>query len=469
MLSLDQNKNYRAEFGLVFRSSAIFAVFPSVNLTISVLNYWKLKNGLEVALVATCRDMAGAVQSRHQLEFEGSVLNFSPSIREGSVEIEAFGNRNMRIPYAAIMGVYETDSSVSMVHSYARNHSCTEIEDGVAVLEGREACIGLRADEDVGTCAYFHNGNLPVAGQKATVIITNSRGEDLVRTIDVEALAPFQTVRFDFERLVEDYREHLDGEDGWAAIHFENMSAFPRLLIRWLHRPSGHVQVAHSNFDYSEFETNLLREGETAFFCTPKLPEDVDSAELVIYPRCTPGTYQVSVDNQLLVETGGGVALDFDAGQSNIFEMKRLNGRFPSRLVTAVRGTRKPDSLPFECSLGVVHKERPPKRFHWGVVSARLNSTICLTQYSVIYDEPHSAELTFKLYGAGAAELATRTMNFASVERVPGRIELRELFENADEMLGDSFGYLTLFSPWGGLFMFTSMEVGDSLTMEHSF
>ena len=50
-LTLDQNKNYTAQFGSIFRSSAIFYIPKSVQTTISVSNYWQFKNKIKVRFI----------------------------------------------------------------------------------------------------------------------------------------------------------------------------------------------------------------------------------------------------------------------------------------------------------------------------------------------------------------------------------------------------------------------------------
>ena len=42
-LFLDQNKNNNAEFGSVFRSSAIFYIPPNIKTTVCISNYWYFK------------------------------------------------------------------------------------------------------------------------------------------------------------------------------------------------------------------------------------------------------------------------------------------------------------------------------------------------------------------------------------------------------------------------------------------
>jgi len=156
---IDQDKNYRADFGNIFRSSAIFYKPPGVETTITVSNYWDFKNSLQIGLMFSIRDMKGKLVVRHVKYFEDqNVLNFRfDELDEGSVEVEAFGSRNLRIPYAAVMAIYETSDSVSMVHSYGRNHSLTELEDGNSLTSGRGLCAVLqmsktRPSSITGTC-----------------------------------------------------------------------------------------------------------------------------------------------------------------------------------------------------------------------------------------------------------------------------------------------------------------------------
>jgi hypothetical protein len=468
MKNLDQNTNYRAEFGLVFRSSAVFAVFPEARLTLSLMNYWKIKNSLDVSIVATCRSREGTFLSRHLLAFDGEIINFEPPMREGSVEIEAFGNRNLRIPYAAIMGLYETAHSVSMVHSYARNPSPAELEEGSAILSAREACMGLRADRTIDTSAYFHNGSVPVKPQRGRLIITNADGAEFVHDFDIGAIAPFETVVFNISELVPHFREWLGDADGWCAFHFENLSAFPRMLIRWLDSESGELQVTHSNFDYSEYHTNLLSAEATGVMHAPAFERDAVETEVVVYPRCTPGAYSIRSDGQE-IETAGGIVLATDPSEGAALTVARDDGPMPSRLVTAIRGRAPAQQVAFECSLGVLHAERPPKRFHWAVVSARLDAAVVIEEYSELYGDPGELEITFRLFGSGADRESTRTMTFGDLSQVPRRLEIGDLFPDAEAILGEDPGYVTMFCAWGGFFMFTSMKHRETMTLEHSF
>ena len=113
-INLNQEKNFKADFGFVYRSSAIFYVPRKIKTTISILNYWKFKNKKDVVILITEREMDGKLVRRREKNFSAnSVLNISDfSIKEGTVEVEAFSNSNIKIPYAAVMIVYDSVNSI---------------------------------------------------------------------------------------------------------------------------------------------------------------------------------------------------------------------------------------------------------------------------------------------------------------------------------------------------------------------
>jgi len=468
---IDQDKNYKAEFGNVFRSSAIFYKPPGIDTTMTVSNYWDFMNSLQIGLMFSIRSMRGELIRRHVRYFEDqNVLNFSvDEIEEGSVEVEAFGNRNLRIPYAAVMAIYETETSVSMVHSYGRNHSLTELEDGNSLTTGRESCWTLRSADDIENLAIFHNGHLPVQKQTARIIITSRNGENQETECPIGEIPPYATVRFELEELCPGYRSFLGGEDGWATIHFNNHSSFTRLLILWRHAPSGHVQVTHSNFDYTAHSTNTLQAEKPAYMKIPADIIDNTKCKVVVYPKFTKGAYTWTLGDQ---ETGfdSGTFIEMSKSEQDCLAFARQDGELPARIVTAISGELESNVLPFECSLGIVHEKRPPKRFHWATVSARLNSKVYLTQYSEIYGEPEGpVKLIFRLYCDRNREIHENVLEYENLVDLPSALRLDEIFENSDTVLGDAFGYVSLFCAYGGLFILSSMEKDTAFTLEHSF
>jgi hypothetical protein len=86
---VDQKNNFKANFGYIFRSSGIFYCPSNVKTTISVMNYFKEKNFLDVGGIITQRKIDGELISRENVEFkDANVLNFVfESAAECSVEI----------------------------------------------------------------------------------------------------------------------------------------------------------------------------------------------------------------------------------------------------------------------------------------------------------------------------------------------------------------------------------------------
>ena len=128
---LDQANNHNPSFGHIYRSSGIFFCPKNIKTTISIMNYFKYKNNTNVSGLITSRKLSGEIINRDPFNFDDkNVVNFSfLHTADRSVEIEFFSITNLRIPYAAIMAIYESEESVSMVHNYSRNHSLIEIED----------------------------------------------------------------------------------------------------------------------------------------------------------------------------------------------------------------------------------------------------------------------------------------------------------------------------------------------------
>lgn len=465
---VDQQKNFSADFGPIFRSSAIFYIPLNIKTTITVSNYWDFKNGQGVGLLFSIRDMNGRVVERRERYFtEGLVINEDDwPVSQGSVEVEAFGNKNLRIPYAAVMGIYETSNSITMVHSYGRNHNLVEIEDGDALTSGRESCWTIRHNSEIRNKAIFHNGHIEVDEQIGMFTLTKYDGEELNIKFDIPRLLPFQTHIFDVQELYPDYKEFLSGEIGWGTIHFENKSAFTRLLLVWENMISGEFQVTHSNFDYSEVQTNKIEAIKPGYMKWPSLLSKSCNGHVVIYPKFSKGRYKISSE-KCITETEKGIEIKVQDIDKLEFTSSDSNS-IPSRIVTGFRYQVNDNALAFECSMGIVHEKRPPKRFHWSVVSKKFRSRLFFNEYSEIYHIPDDMFVVFRLYASDRLDYSERKLELNDLSELPDGIEVSELFMN-DEKLNDDFCYISMFSNFGGLFMYSSMEKEHSMTIEHSF
>jgi len=469
---ISQADNFAGSFGEVLRSSAIFWVKNSKQLktTISFSNYWKFKNSTDVYILLNLRKLNGDLVARKVIDFEAkAVCNFSPPIDfEGSVEVEAFSNKNMRIPYAAIMAVYESTDSISMVHSYARAYSQHEIEDGRTISVGEESCWTLRDTDDLSSFAVIHNGPTNQTEQLVDIAIRNSEGKELVHQFKLEALQPYQTKIIEPKNYFNNLTEWLDGKPGNGRLSFKLSGSFTRMLCATKTNDDNQLQVTHSNFNYTAHDTDFITEGDIrAYMKTPNVDSDFNQ-EIVVYPDSAEGNYQ-STSNEVTqkFQTGDIHRMIFDSNAAQAVEFSREDGNLPTRIVTALRLNSKNSQLPAECSLGVVHHKEPKKNSHWMVVSSKFQSQIYWVDFKELQGGcPDDAEFLFQLYSSKSSEPLVMQRKKEELPHI-GFIELNQLFDI--KQLSNDFQYLFIRCSYGGMLFFSSMKKNAAITIEHSF
>ena len=468
---INQEKNFKAEFGPIFRSSGIFYLPKNVKTTISVTNYWKFKNNKSVSLLISERNMKGKLIKRKVINFLNSnVINISNfSIKEGSVEVEAYANSNIRIPYAAVMVVYDASNSISMVHTYGRNHSLIELEDKNSITRGRESCWTIKPKFK--NTAIFHNGHLKVKEQVAKIILTNFKNKDKIFNFKIPNLDPFETFKFELEKIFPKYRAHLMNKEGFGTLHFENNSSFTRLLIIWSDESNKNFQVTHSNFDYSKYITNKNISSKGAEMPFVKFKKNVQKSQLVIYPKFEKNRFFLKFDKKKFNENvTGGKILDIPNNvERATFSTK--NNVIPSRLVTALSGKSKNQKIPFECSLGVVHERTAKKRFSWSLISSKYKTFIHLNFNNILMPQKKFC-LYFNIYNSNNLKVLKRKflINKDKDFSAPMVYELGEIFPKYKNFLKNDFGYISLFTDNSSIRMLTSLyNERKGLTLEHSF
>lgn len=471
---ISQKDHYAGNFGEVLRSSAIFWVKQdeAVRTTISFANYWSFKNSTEVSVLVNLRELDGTLRSRKKIQFETSqVCNFVPPQGfEGSVEVEVFSTRNMRIPYAAVMAVYECRDSISMVHSYARAYSQHEIEDRRTLCDGEESCWTLRETDEWTSWCVFHNGSLPMEAQKVRLGLRNSQGEERVVSFDLPALKPFETRVIDPSSHHPELREWLGGQPGNARISFKLAGGFTRLLCGVRARDWSQAQVTHSNFDYSVHRTDRVEvPSAKAIMYTPTVLKQGVSQEVVVYPDTDPGRYSlVSGEWSRRFQTSEIVRKEFEDNLGRQIEFSREDQFLPTRIVTGIRLNSGPEVIPAECSLGVVHQGRPAKHFAWMVVSEDFGSAVCWADLNQVFGGcPDDAELVFQLHVEARNEPWVRSLRYRELPR-EAFVHLRDLFGEGHE-LAKPFAYLTVWSSYPGLMFFSTLRKRGSISIEHSF
>ena len=464
--------NVAGRHGDVLRSSAIFYVKEDAQTqsTVSFMNYWKFKRGLEVAVVASTRRLNGDLVVRERLQFgEGEVINYRAPVEgefEGSVELEVFATQNMVIPYSAMVCIYKTTHGYSVVHGYARAYSPHEIEDGRTLSHGREACWTVRDDLQTVSMAVVHNGMQPVPAQIAVLRVRNAAG--VVCSVDLHwpALKPYQTVRIEPRNHVPDLAGFLAGQPGHAQLDFELGAGFSRMLVGNARLDGSDWQVTHSNFDYGRQPTDMTEPGMLGHMVVPRC--EGLAKQVLVYPDSHAGVYAVAGHG---FEGGEPAWIDCKGGAELAFA--RTDGPMPTRLVTAIGLQASKQRIPAECSLGVVTALQPKKRMWWGTVAAPGDASTRMVVHDLpaIYGgAPTDAQLHWSLYSAGSHEVLKATLPWASPAAWTDGLDVAEIWPDAASHLNGQAGYYTVFCEYGGLSVYSLMQnEHGSVCLEHGF
>ena len=122
---------------------------------LNLFNYFQIKNKNQVAICLTLRNSEGVFINRKNIDFQNqSVIIVDNDFwgldnHFGSVEVEFFSLKNLVIPYAAVIGAYETKLGISYIHTYSRCYSKHELETGFTVMESCESNWTIRDSKEI--------------------------------------------------------------------------------------------------------------------------------------------------------------------------------------------------------------------------------------------------------------------------------------------------------------------------------
>lgn len=472
-LKISQSDNFANNFGEALRSSAVFYFIKNddFSTTISFLNYWFIRRELNVTVIISLRCMEGRLIERNKVCFDnGMVYNYTPEshIAEGSIEVEVFSTENLVIPYAAIMAVYQSKNSVSMVHSYARIYSSHEIEEKRVITKGRESCWTIRDNDDgVSSFCVFHNGSIKQKAQTCNILITDCENSTYEYNINIPEMAAFSSCKIVLKDYIEDLSKITKNKTANVSVSFELGNAFTRMLVANININTKELQVTHSNFNYREHETDFIEAKDTsAYMHLFNLSEM--SGKVIVYPDMAEGKYRLK-DGKNEINFSSGKRIEY-IPESDVQIFDSESEKLPTRIVTAISGGEQ-GRLPFECSLGVVHEKRPPKRMWWGVVGNQigLKSRIFLTANDRVYGEGFEDYSIYLRIYSSKNKTHLEKVCFFNDFKADG-LDINEIFEDLSNFLVNDFGYYTLYSEYPGFFVYSSLEnQNSSITIEHGF
>ena len=471
-----------ANFGSVNRSSAIFWIGEgNIKSIFSVTNYWSYKNNNNKVIVsATWRTKSGKIISKEILNFsDKNVINLKPSsslLLGGSLEIEAYSDENLKIPYSAVMGIYESTKNISMVHSYSRILNDQElIQNNNLEVNGSEGCWVLKDNEFITSFSVFHNGKKEIKNFSLSLNIRNSKGETLQGIFKLDILKKYQTVKIVPKEIFNDLINFLDGEYGSATIKYILGGSFTRMLIGW-ESNNGQLTVTHSNFNYKDHESDYLKKSsDKAYVIAPSIKtedgisfNDID--QLIIYEGREKININYLKDNQKTKISKNQELINLT---NNKITFESISEPLPSRIVNGLVKRTNKNNVGYECSLGVVNNLYPKKRFHWALASFKFKSRIYATVYRELFGDIDPNEiLIFKLYGTKTIEIPEKKFEWGVISSKieKGGLVIEEIFkEKINQDSYEDFFYISVFSNYGGFYFFTDLIKNKLRALEHSF
>jgi len=93
-------------------------------------------------------------------------------------------------------------------------------------------------------------------------------------------------------------------------------------------------------------------------------------------------------------------------------------------------------------------------------------SVIHLTSYEKIYPSFEPVELIVRLYSDSTKDIDEVVLRYESLANVLKEIKVEEIFDLRNVR---KFGYISIFSNYGGFFIYSSLKKNNALTLEHTF
>lgn len=475
---LNQQNNYNADFGKVFRSASTFYYINSnkknIRTTISFMDYWSIKNNLEVKILANVREMSGELIFREELYFkDGNVINYSPFIKdefEGSIEIEILSLENLRFPYPAIMVYYKGTSQSTMTHTYGRVYSPHEIEDKKTIPFGHETGWTIRDKKELKSFCIFHNGS-DCCDEQIMIIDISTEGSKEKKRIPfkLRKLMPYETIKIYAEDFFPEIKSYLDGKSGNIALNFKLKNAFTRLLVGHESTQDGSLQVTHSNFNYNKIQTDIVQDSK-AVFIVPNLK--FSNFNMIVYPGRTQGNYKIKTSTTSISLKNNDI-IKFTIKPMERLEFSSDDNTIPSRIVIGLEYGDN-DIYLSELSSNIFHNKKPAKRFHWGnlIPDSLGSSKLIFTDLKELFGGiKENNPITIRFYSSKTKDILERKFpasNFKILEKEGFDLSNDQEIKN---FINGDIGWWSIFCEYGGLYPFILVQdnINKTYTLEHAF
>ncbi|WP_136975407.1 hypothetical protein [Synechococcus sp. N26] len=488
---ISQKENYANNHGFVPKSTSTmyFNSKDSYNTILSVLNYFKYKNNIDIMACVSIRDLEGRLIDRRIENFEQkSVLNINILEEygdlEGSACFEFYSNKNLRIPYAAVIGYYFSETSCSAVHTYGRIYNEYEREDGLTLTNSYEGNFSIRLYEnEVWPEFIFHNGNTICKSQDAAIRVWSRDEEIALKSYSLSEMKPFETKKIDLSRVITKDIDKAHKKEYCCSINYSTGGSFQRALVG--NKSLKEVQYTHSNFDYSAIDSDYLDVNQCMHMVVPGFQNKaIESLSLIVYPTIGISRFVLEIESYREQDSKSSIlrshnieAIRYEeiSLEKNYFRHKiriiPLEGdALPTRIPFVVSLKKQKQEIPSELSLGAYSDRRPNKRFSWIHViddNKNINSTIYASAITEIYgDIPKDIPIILRLYTEDSTGYVEKKITFAAAEL---GFNILDLFNKSEKDGKLKCNYISMFCEYGGLMWYNLIENNDTVSMEHNF
>ena len=478
---ISQEKNYANKHGFHYRSSAQFYFEinkkSKLNTSLILFNYFQIKNNNKVAICVTLRNDKGEFIDRRHIDFtESNVIIINRQFwgidnHYGSVEVEYYSLSNLVIPYAAVIGVYETSLGISYIHTYSRCYSTHELETGFTVMDSCESNWTIRDSNDIESFTVIHNGFLKNDEQTIKIKITTESGRIMEVDHKLKALNPYEIFEVVPQAIIENLASWLENEQANCSIKFKINGGFTRTLVGNRTKSKSDMQVTHSNFAYNYLKTDFVNTKQ-GYMPYPNL--NVDEGQVNIYPDMPSGEYFFGYDygenNRINFNSGQYISHKVKQHQNFNISLGKINSDLPSRIPIGFSGksiNADKDIIPYEISLGICTIARPRKRFWWGPIgNNQTNNSLVIGLLSDIYGKYSNEDVIVRIYNDKNNEYEEIIISSEELISNNFRIDLEKKYLKAI----NNFGMYTVFSEYPGFFIYSLTENSKgSVAIEHGF
>jgi hypothetical protein len=203
-------------------------------------------------------------------------------------------------------------------------------------------------------------------------------------------------------------------------------------------------------------------------------PAGFNDCEVIVYPHSAPGEYLLHKDVEYIRSFKSGERIE-QRIKEGLLTFETPDGELPARIVTAMsaKPASKNAELPYEVSLGIIHKNRPLKSTHWGGVATnfKYESRIFVVPIESVYGINPDTSLTINIYLEKTKDIMSRRLSAEELENANQGLFVSKLFPKLMTKDFGDFGYFYFRSDtYGGVVVYSTIESEQgSLTLEHSF